>query len=82
VNAYNESRELVQRYVDAAGLRQTVLLGGRDTARYSYRVGAYPTSFWIDATGVLVDSEVGFLPSRVPAMEKRLEKLLEARGGD
>ncbi len=59
-----------------AGLKQTVLLHGGDVARKQYAVRGYPTSYWIDDQGTVIHKEVGFTPSHVPAMEKRIEELL------
>ena len=42
----------------------------------TFRVGAYPTTFWVDRSGKVVDYEVGFdsnkrLEERVNGMLKR-----------
>jgi hypothetical protein len=49
---------------------------GSDVAVELFGVDGFPTNFWIDAKGNVVGREVGFDPSMVPAMEKRIEKLL------
>jgi hypothetical protein len=64
--------------VQKAGLKQTVLLQGGGVARKQYAVRGYPTSYWIDHQGTVIDKQVGFRASHVPAMERRIEKLLAA----
>ena len=54
-----------------------MLVSGSRIAR-QYGVRAYPTSFWIDRSGKIVDMEVGFDPAAFGAMEKRIEELLAA----
>ena len=79
VNGYNDRKPVVEKYVQMAGLQQTVLLNGRDVARRNYSVRAFPTSYWIDHNGVVVKRTVGFAPYMVADMEKRIERMLAAR---
>ncbi|HVR75470.1 MAG TPA: TlpA disulfide reductase family protein [Planctomycetota bacterium] len=80
VNGYDEPRGIVEAFVKREKLLQPILLMGGTVARRLYGVTGFPTSFWIDAKGRIVEKEVGFLPERFPRMEARLESLLgEAR---
>ena len=80
VNAWNEPAATVRDFVERSALKQRILLMGQNVARTKYSVRAYPTAFWIDHRGVVVEREVGFLPTSVPEMERRIEQLLVARG--
>jgi thiol-disulfide isomerase/thioredoxin len=77
VNARNESRETIKSFVDSQGLKQQMLLGGQ-TVAFQYRVVGYPTAFWIDQDGRIVDRVTGFLEEHFPEMEARAETLLLA----
>ena len=41
-----------------------------------YGVTSAPTAFWIDHEGKVLRREMGFDPSHVPEMERRIEELL------
>ena len=60
-------------------LTHPVLLLGGKVALDVYGVEGFPTAFWIDHRGRIVGREVGFEASHVPAMEKRIERLLAER---
>jgi thiol-disulfide isomerase/thioredoxin len=77
VNAYNEPEDTVRRYLDAHHLTHPVLLMGRDVARDLYEVNAFPTTFLIDARGQLVERHVGFSADDLPAIEAKIEQLLD-----
>jgi hypothetical protein len=92
VNGYDETREVILKFVNEKKLKQPILKStdldgdgvveatGSGIAYDLFAVQGFPSSFWIDAKGNLIGREVGFDPSSVPAMEKRIEKLLsEAR---
>jgi len=78
VNGWNEPRDMVQGFVTRAKLKQPVLLMGNVVAGQQYMVRGYPTSFWIDHEGKVIDREVGFNPAEFPAMRTRIEQLLAA----
>jgi hypothetical protein len=86
VNGYNETRDLVLKFVKEKDLKQRILLQGGSVARDKYAVTGYPTSFLINPAGEIVDREVGFGPGMAGATERKLKKLLEKdsrpAGGD
>lgn len=75
VNAYNDDREAVAKYVEKEKLTHPIVLQGKTVSNDLYRVGAYPTTFWIDQTGTVVDYEVGF--RSVKRLEDSVERLLK-----
>jgi len=76
VNGWNESHKTVENYVQKQGLKHKILLMGGAVARNQYGVRGYPTSFWVDHRGVVIDRKVGFRPSQVKDMERTIESLL------
>lgn len=76
VNGYNESRDVVQAFVERASLTYPILLQGRDVAKGSFAVAGYPTSFWIDRQGRVADHHTGFSKEEAPELEQRLKELL------
>ena len=79
VNGWDESKDTIQKFVDKEKLEQKILLMGSKVADKNYRVTNYPTSFWINHEGRIVDREVGFDPGEFSKMEKHVEKLLAAK---
>lgn len=76
VNAWDEEKEVVQKFAEKEKLKQTILLKGSEVAADVYGVTGYPTSYWIDREGKVVYWEKGFVPEAAPALEKRIERLL------
>jgi hypothetical protein len=79
VNAYDESEEAVAEFAEQQKLAYTIALMGRTVAEKTYAVGAYPTSFWVDHSGTIVDYVVGFDPGDEVRMAAKIERLLQAR---
>ena len=77
VNGYDESKETVAKFVEAKKLKQKVLLLGSKVARDLYCVRGFPTTFFIDPEGKIVDRDVGFSPAAAPATEAKIRALLE-----
>lgn len=75
VNGYNDEREAVAKYVTNESLAHPIVLQGQTVADDLYHVGAYPTTFWVDRNGTVVDYEVGFSSSK--QLEDRVAKMLE-----
>lgn len=75
VNAYDESRETVSKFVEQAKLNHTIVLDGRSVARDLYFVGAYPTSFFVNRDGTIEDYDIGF--ASAAALETHALKLLK-----
>lgn len=76
VNGYDEPKETIERFVEAKSLKQKILLQGGRVAREQYAVRGFPTTFFVDRKGKVVDREVGFAPSFAEAKEAKIEKLL------
>ena len=80
VNAYDETQEKVAKYVEQAQLTHPIGLMGKQVAHEKYAVGAYPTSYWIDHRGKVVDYVVGFDPGDEALLAAQIRKLLNERG--
>lgn len=75
VNAYGDQQSDVEKYVQEEGLTHTFVLNGEKLAKEVYRVGAYPTTFFVDGTGKVVSYEVGFFSET--RLRRQVEKLLK-----
>ena len=80
VNGYNEPRATIEKYVKQNNLQQKVLLMGRDVAREKYIVTGFPTDYFIDRTGKIIDRQVGFAADFAEKREEELRKLIEKHG--
>ncbi len=77
VNGWDEERDVVARFIEEKGFKQKVLLMGGTIAAEKYGVSNYPTSFFLDKNGVVVDFEMGFDPEMADKLEKKIAALLE-----
>ncbi len=77
VNAYDDAEKAVAEYVQKEQLRHPIVLNGSQVAREKYGVGAYPTSFWVDRQGKIVDYVIGYDPGDEIQIVKRIEQLLD-----
>ena len=77
VNAYDETAETVAEYVKKESLVYPVALRGREVAQQKYSVGAYPTTFWIDREGFVIDYSIGFDPGDEVGLAATVERLLK-----
>jgi thiol-disulfide isomerase/thioredoxin len=79
VNAYDESQEVVADFVRRESLRHPIVVGGGEVARNIYKVGAYPTTFWISREGVVLDYVIGFDDGDELQIEERIVLMLNDR---
>ncbi|HEY4718612.1 MAG TPA: redoxin domain-containing protein [Anaerolineales bacterium] len=56
---FNEPAQQVQTFVDELGLSFPILLDPGGSVQELYRVRAYPTSFFVDAAGVIQIMHIG-----------------------
>ena len=75
VNAWDEPKSDIKRYVEQQKLKHRILLDGRAVAG-RYGVTSVPRLLWINAAGTVVDVEVGFHSPE--SLQRRTEKLLAA----
>jgi cytochrome c biogenesis protein CcmG/thiol:disulfide interchange protein DsbE len=71
-----EDRATVGNYVARAGLTFSIALDPTEDAAATYRIAGAPTHYFIDADGILRDSQIGNLGKKT--MEKKLGKILPA----
>lgn len=76
VNAWDEERDVVAKFVEDNDLKQKVLLMGAKVAAELYGVTSYPASFLIDKKGVVVKHEVGFSAEMAGKLEEDIVGLL------
>jgi len=77
VNGWDEPRKQVAEFADEHKLKQTILLNGSDLAT-QYEVQWYPSRFWIDRQGNIVEFEEGGADK---ATLRRRAKMLIGKGG-
>ena len=73
INAWNEPEGEVKRFVNEQNLKQRMLLEGGETGK-RYGVSSIPTVLWIDPTGTVVDTKLGFHGGG--ALERKTKRLL------
>ncbi len=76
VNGWDEERDVIAQYIKETGFKQKVLLMGGTIAAEKYGVTNYPTNFYLDKNGVVVDFEMGFDPEMAGKMEENIAALL------
>lgn len=81
MNGYDESREVIQKFVNDQRLTHPIVLMSGTTARDKYAVSGYPTNYWIDENGIIVDRSTGFYPGMERDIEKKLLELLKRKSG-
>ena len=81
VNGYDEPKDLVEKFMSDEKLTHPVLLMGSKVASEHYHVRGYPTSYWVDHEGNIVDREVGFGEGNEKKLANTIEQLLAARNG-
>jgi len=74
INAWNEPKDDVARFVREHQLKHRILLDGKPVAKELYGVKGIPTVLFIDKEGVVVDVEVDF--SSPEHLEARVKKLV------
>ena len=74
INAYGDERESVEKYVQEENLKHTILLDGKSVLE-QFQVSAYPTTYWIDRNGNIVDYEIGM--TSLERLEESVQELLD-----
>ena len=76
IDPYDDpEKDAMADFLSKRGISYTVLFSDHDLAE-KYRVGAYPTLFFLDRKGRIVKIEEGFSPEQEDAIEEQLVKLL------
>jgi peroxiredoxin len=82
VNSWDESANVVQKYVDNEKLTHLFLLNGSAVARVKYHLRRWPTTCLVDHNGVIARVHFGFQSGEEQALAKEVEELLAARQRD
>ena len=77
VNAADEEAATLKRFVRKGKLKQRVLLKGGAVFVNDYFGESFPTSFWIDRKGVVVDLDVG--TTGPGDLDRKTKRLVESK---
>ena len=77
VNAWDEPREKVEKFVKAQGLPYTILMNGRSTFRSAYGGSSIPHNFLLERAGHIVMTNVGRDETEHAKLESKIKSLLE-----
>ena len=77
VNQWDEDKDTLASFAKDLKLHQRILLNGSSVGRGLYGVGGVPASFWIDRSGVVVDSHVDFDGPEL--LDRKTKKLISSR---
>ncbi len=78
VNAWDEPKEVIKRFVKQQNLRHRILLDGAGVAE-NYGLYSVPVVLWIDRKGNVVDAEADFHGPK--SLEKKTKRLLSSNPG-
>jgi peroxiredoxin len=79
VNAYDESKQDVDRFARANGLAHPIALMGKKVGEEQYTVTSYPVTFLVDHTGAIVDYHPDFEPGDEKVLATAIARLLAER---
>jgi thiol-disulfide isomerase/thioredoxin len=79
VNAYDESKEEVERFARANGLTHPIALMGKKVGEEKYTVTSYPVTFLVDHRGAIVDYHLDFERGDEKVLAKTIARLLAER---
>ncbi len=80
VNAYDESKQEVNRFARAQGLTHPIALMGKKVAEEKYTVASYPFTLLVDHTGKVADYHLDFEPGDEKVLATAIARLLAERG--
>ncbi|HTU25360.1 MAG TPA: TlpA disulfide reductase family protein [Pirellulales bacterium] len=60
VNGYEESKEVVEKFVAEAVIKHPIAMMGGVVARVDYTVASYPITYFVNRSGTIVDYHLGF----------------------
>lgn len=78
VNAYNETRDDIEKFARDAKLTHPIALQGRKVAEKKYTVTSYPVTFFVDRQGTIVDYHLGFDAGDEKVFGTTVERLIAA----
>lgn len=76
VNAWNEPRKTVEKYVAEHGLKQTMLLNGLEVFSQRYGCKYVPQVYLIDKAGKIAYSHLNFRPGDEKEIETQIARVL------
>jgi hypothetical protein len=76
VNGYDETRDVIAKFVAEKKLTHSILMMGGKPARELYYVSAFPTSYFLDRDGRILERTLGFEASEVNQLERHIQELL------
>lgn len=79
VNAWDEDKDVVSKFVNENKLKQRVLLNGRDTFKGPYGQKAIPVVLWVDRSGKIVRTHIDFAEKDAAALDDSTAKLVAGK---
>jgi len=79
VNAWDEEKDVLVKFVSDNQLKQRVLLDGRDVVKNVYGQKAVPVLLWIDRSGKIVRTHLDFAEPDARDMEEFTAKLVAGK---
>lgn len=76
VNGHDDELERIKKYAERAKLSHRMLVAGGAVARGQYLVANYPTTFFIDKNGTIVDVITGFDEGVDQLVRQKLDRAL------
>jgi hypothetical protein len=76
VNAYDEPRDVIGKFVATQKLTHPILMMGSKLSHEQYFCSAYPTTYFLDRHGNVIERTMGFDASEVDELEQRVRDLL------
>jgi hypothetical protein len=78
VNIWDEEKELVSAFAKEKKLQHRILLDGGNVAKEAYRLQGIPVVYWIDRSGLIVDTHFDF--DGPGPLQKKTKRLLKRIG--
>ena len=79
VNAWDEEKEVLSRFVSDNKLKQRILLDGRDVCKNLYGQKGIPVVLWIDRSGKIVRTHIDFTDKDAATLDEYTAKLVASR---
>jgi len=75
VDASNQKARTL-KMIEKTGVTFGILLDGRKVAREMYKIRGTPTTYMINADGMIVFKHVGYYPGMETALEKEVQSMV------
>lgn len=80
VNAWDEERDIVNKFVRDNNLKQRVVMDGKQVFKEAYGLKSVPTVFWIDRSGKIVRTHLDYDAAHADVLDKYTASLVNGKG--